>query len=119
MNSSTEVEVISVNCIMSQMLLKSYFLKSQGTKVKITLLDLGIKSTLNWKTTSRKSMRHINILYLFIADKVRKIEINILHCSSEKMISDYPTKMLQGPILKGFKSMIMNLSMDTPDTDLH
>ncbi len=61
----------------------------------------------NGKASSGKRTRHINIQYIFIADRVNMKEISIGWCPTKKMVSDFMTRPLQGSHLRNLRDYIM------------
>ena len=108
---STEAELVGVDDISGQLLWTNYFLKEQGYNFK-TLLMQDNKSTkllLEYgRASSWKQTRHIDIRYYFLLDRIQKGEITVNHCSTEEMIADYFTKLLQGWKFKKFRKLILN-----------
>ena len=76
-----------------------YFLKAQGYELKRNIFYQDNKSVMrmikNGESYSDKS-RHIHIRYFFVKDIVNRENINVEHCTTEKMITDFNTKPLQG-----------------------
>jgi hypothetical protein len=56
---------------------------------------------------SGKRMRHINIQYFFITDRVNMKEISIDWCPTKKMVADFMTKPLQGSHFRELRDYIM------------
>ena len=54
-------------------------------------------------------MRHINIRYFFVADRVASKEVKVEYCPTGAMIADYFTKPLQGTLFRKFRDFIMNV----------
>ena len=48
-----------------------------------------------------------DISSLFVKDYVRRNEIQIQYCPTEKMLADYFTKPLQGSLFRKFRAIIM------------
>ena len=88
--SSTETEI-------------DYFLEAQGYNVQDNCLHQANNSSIilekNGKTLSSKRTNHINILYLFITDRVAKGEVSIVWWPTEYMIADYMTKSFRYQIM--------------------
>ena len=57
-------------------------------------------------------MKHINLLYYFIKDRVETRGVVIEHCPTEKMLGDHFTKPLQGALFSKFRAEIMNIPDD-------
>jgi hypothetical protein len=52
-------------------------------------------------------MRHINIRYFFITDRVNMKEISVRRCPTKKMVADFMTKPLQGSHFRNLRDYIM------------
>ena len=63
----------------------------------------------NGKKSVRKNFRHIHIRYFFITDVLKRDNIELLHCPTERMIADYFTKPLQGALFEKMRDIIMGL----------
>lgn len=51
--------------------------------------------------------RHINIRYFFIKDVLEREKIDLRHCGTEYMITDFLTKPLQGSLFRKMRDVIM------------
>ena len=67
----------------------------------------------NGKRSSSCRMRHINIHYFFVTDRIQSKEVAIEYCLADKMLADMFTKPLQGPAFRRFRAAVLNL----PDTN--
>jgi hypothetical protein len=98
--SSTETEIVCASDFILEICWTHYFMKAQGYDVKDNVLFQDNKSSIilekNGKASSNKRMKHINIRYLFITDRVSKEEVSVICCPTGDMIGDYATKPLQG-----------------------
>ncbi len=78
--SSTESELVGVDDMMPIIIWTHYFLLLQGYGIVENLLLQDTKSSVlleqNRKASSSKHMRHINIQYFFITDRVNMKEIS-------------------------------------------
>ena len=87
---------------MPQILWTKYFLQAQGYSVGGSTIYQDNKSAIllekNGRGSSSKRMRHINIRYFFIRDRVQSDEVDIKYCPTEEMVADYFTKPLQGAL---------------------
>ena len=54
-------------------------------------------------------MKHINIRYFFITNRVKKGDLSVIWCPTGDMIADYATKPLQGSLFKKFTDQIMGV----------
>jgi hypothetical protein len=85
-------------------------MKAQGCGVKDNVLFQDNKSSIllekNGKASSSKRMKHINIRYLFITDRVKREEVSKVWCPTGDMIGDFATKPLQGALFRNFRDQI-------------
>jgi hypothetical protein len=83
-----------------------YFTKAQGYGVKDNVLFQDNNSSIllekNGKASISKRMKHINIQYFFITDRVSKEEVSVVWCPTGDMIGDYATKQLQWALFRKF-----------------
>jgi len=115
--SSTESELVGVDDMMPSILWIRYFLKAQGYKVSDNVFFQDNKSTMllerNGKASSSKRMKHINVRYFFITDRISKGEVRVEWCPTKDMVADFMTKPLQGSVFRKFRDLIMGaLSME-------
>ena len=61
----------------------------------------------NGRKSCGQKLRHIDIRYFWMQDCIAKGEINLVHCPTEIMITDFFTKPLQGSLFKRMKAVIM------------
>ena len=61
----------------------------------------------NGRNSCTGNSSHVKIRYFFTKDLVDKKEIRIEYCPSERILSDYNTKPLQGELFHIFRSVIM------------
>ena len=54
-------------------------------------------------------MKHINIHYFFITDRVKKGDVSVIWCPTGDMIANNATKPLQGSLFKKFRDQIMGI----------
>ena len=111
--SSTEGEVVGADDVLPQVIWTNYFLKSQGYKIKDTIMYQDNKSAIlmekNGKFSCSKRTKHINVRYFFIKDRIQNGELNIKYCPTEEMVADYFTKPLQGVQFLKFRKLILNM----------
>jgi hypothetical protein len=116
--SSTEGELIGAADIMPKLLWARYFLGAQDYGVKDNILNQdnqsAIKLERNGRASSGKRMRHINIRYFFIKDRIGSGELKVQYCPTDEMLADFFTKPLQGAIFRRLRAKIMNID---PATD--
>jgi hypothetical protein len=84
--SSTEAEIVGVHDAMSQVIWFRYFILAQDVKMSRNILfqDNKIEILLhpNGPVSSSRNTRHINIRFLFIKDRIKIGEIEIVHFPS-------------------------------------
>ena len=61
------------------------------------------------KSAGDKS-RHIYIRFFFMKDIMKRENIEVKHCPTERMIADYYTKPLQGSLFKKMRDILMGLA---------
>jgi hypothetical protein len=112
-------EIVGTNRFMPAICWTRYFMKAQGYGIKDNVLFQDNKISIilekNENASSRKHMKHINIKYFFITDRVSKKEVSVVWCPTGDMIGDYATKPLQGALFRKFRDQITRV---TPAQDL-
>jgi hypothetical protein len=108
-----ESEIVGVDDFMPAICWTRYFMEAQGYQVQDNILFQDNKSTIllekNGKASSSKHIKHINILYFFIPDRVDKGDISLVWCLTGNMIGDFMTKPLQGALFRKFRDQIMGV----------
>ena len=66
------------------------------------------------KALISKRTKHINIRYLFIADRVAHGDVSLLWCPTTDTIKEFMTKSLQGSLFYNLRDQIMGV---IPDQD--
>ena len=61
----------------------------------------------NGLSSCGEKSRHIHIRYFFIKDILKREDIELVHCPTERMIADYYTKPLQGSLFKKMRDILM------------
>jgi hypothetical protein len=111
--SSTEAELVSNDDIIAKVMWTKLFLDAQGYGVRDTVIyrdnTSAMKLEMHGKASSGKRTRHFNIKFFFITDLVKRKEVRIEYCPTDKMTSDYMTKPLTGKRFVAFRKEIMNL----------
>ena len=51
--------------------------------------------------------RYINIRYIWIKDQTKELEIDVRHCPTLSMLSDFFTKPLNGSLFQKFRDVIL------------
>ena len=86
---------------------------AQGFSVSDNILfqdnQSAIRLEKNGKASSGKRMRHLNIGYFFVTNRVSKNEMRVEYCPTDLMIANFYTKPLQGKAFRLFQSLILNI----------
>jgi hypothetical protein len=86
-------------------------MQMQGEKKVSSHLFQDNKSAIRIEENGQMSMgrnsKHIEIRYFFVKDRTTGNNIKIRHCPTEKMISDFLTKPLQGSLFREFRAVLM------------
>ena len=61
----------------------------------------------NGRNSCTGNLRHVDIKYFWVKDKVDKKEVRIEYCPTTLMLADYFTKPLQGKLFRRFRQVIM------------
>ena len=61
----------------------------------------------NGKASCTSNSKHVAIKYFWCADRIKKGNISVRHCPTEKMVADYMSKPLQGKLFITFRNVIM------------
>ena len=57
-----------------------------------------------------KNLDTLTYIYFFIKDVLKRENIELRHCSTERMIDDYFTKPLQGSLFRKTRDIIMEVT---------
>ena len=110
-NSSTTAELVAVQQLLPLVMWVPLFMADQGYPTeKSTLYQDNMSAILlekNGKKSSSKRTHALNIRYFMVTDQVKNGNLIIEHFPTDKMISDYMMKALQGTIFAEFRKMIM------------
>ena len=108
--SSTESELIGVDDAATQILWTKLFVEAQGYPVEKNILYQDNKSSILLETNGRESAgkrsRALNIRYFFMTDQVKKGNVSIEYCPTDKMWGDFMSKPLQGQKFIEFRASI-------------
>ena len=63
----------------------------------------------NGQWSRGKWMKHMNVWYFFVKDKMKNGEVSLEHCGTDNMITDNFTKPLQGKKFEEFWDKIMGI----------
>ena len=94
------------------MLWAARFLKEQHVKVDDNVLYQDNKSAIllqkNGKASSTKRTRHMEFKYFYVTDLIKRGELKIEYCPTDKMIADYFTKPVTGTAFTMLWQQVMN-----------
>ena len=111
--SSTETEVVGASDFIPWTVWAKRFLAEQGYTLRRNIFYQDNKSAMKMESNGLRSCgeksRHIHIRYFFIKDILKRENIELVHCSTERMIADYYTKPLQGSLFRKMRDIIMGL----------
>ena len=120
--SSTTAEIHGVSDALPFMIWHKKFLADQAQSVngipigKETILyqdnEAATKMEKYGKASCSKQTRHLDVKYFYITDHVKSGDIEIQHCSTDRLPADFMTKAVQGSLFIKFRNMIMGLDED-------
>ena len=113
--SSTEAELVEVSEYLPYHIWFENFLKCQGYNVKNKILyqdnESAIKMERNGRNLCTGNLKHVDIRYFFVYDRVKSGKIKVIYCPTDRMIADFFTKPLQGKLFNTFREAIMGYDM--------
>ena len=71
----------------------------------------------NRRASSSIRTKHIDTIYLFIQDMIKKGDIGLEYCHTDNMVANFMTKPLQGKKFLGFRDCIMGMT-PKPETEI-
>jgi hypothetical protein len=108
--SSTETEHVGTSEYLPKPVFFELFMGAQGYKPHTTLAkdnESEIRMLINGKASCTSNSKHVAIKYFWCTDRIKKGNISVRHCPTEKMIADYMSKPLQGRLFVTFRDVIM------------
>ena len=109
--SSTEAELIGASYYLPNMIWLKLFMETQGHKMNEIVFEQDNDSAIWMETNGRMSAgqnsRHINIRYFWIKDQTKELEIDVRHCPTLSMLTDFFTKPLNGNLFRKFRDVIL------------
>ena len=118
--SSTESELVGVDDFTSKILWTKKFLEQQGYEGNETIVYQDNMSTIklleNGRSSCGKRTRHLDIKYFFLTDLIKRKEVDLQYCPTEKMTADYMTKPLTGRKFAEFRAALMNIPLPPQNT---
>ena len=111
--SSTETELVAADDLMPHLCWTNYLLECQGYNINSTAMYQDNQSEIllenNGRASISKRTEHLNIIYIFITNRIKKGDLHIEYCPTDNMVTDFFTKPLQGKKFLQFRKVIMNL----------
>jgi hypothetical protein len=91
------------------------FLTEQGIDIKDNVVHQDNQSAMllenNGRASSgRRTTRHVNIRYFFVADRIETKELRVEYCPTDDMWGDFMTKAQQGSKFRRMRAKLMNIS---------
>ena len=109
--SSTKSEIVGVSNFLPYTMWASYFLKEQGYNLKRNIFyqdnTSAIEMLRNGKESCGSKSRHIHIRCFFTKDALKRENMEIEYCTTNDMIADFYTKLLQGKQFYRLRGIIM------------
>ena len=88
------------------------FIEAQGFNVNRNIVfqdnQSAIKLEENGKESNGKRTKHFNVKLFYVTDLIKRKEMEVSYCSSEKMTANLLTKPLVGNTFEKFCKEIMN-----------
>ena len=88
-----------------------HFFRAQGYEIKKNIFHQDNESTIkllkNGRNSASKQSGHINIWYFWIVDRLKKENIEVEYCSTERMLANFFTKPLQGSLFRKMCDVVM------------
>jgi len=111
--SSAEAELVGFDDIVAKVMWVKMFLQHQGVKIKENVVFQDNMSTIklaeNGLASAGKRSRHLSVRLFFMTDLIKRKEIEVRCCPTEKMASDFMSKPTQGRTHVGFRGEIMGI----------
>jgi IS30 family transposase len=103
--SSTEAELVGLSEYILYNIWLIYFLKAQGYEMKHNIVyqdnQSAIRMARNGHNSCTGNLRHIDIRYFFVKDRIDKGKFEIQYCPTYKMLADYFTKIFARKSFQG------------------
>ena len=106
--------MVAIDDAKVQILWTRNFLAAQGIPVPVTTIYQDNKITIllseNGKASSSKHIKHLDVYYYFVTDRIKQGEVKVAYYPTENMLADFFTKPLQGAVLVRMKSQILKMN---------
>lgn len=110
-SSSATAESVGADQVLPSMSWTPLFLECQGCPVETNRVHQDDRSTVllenNGKASSGKQTRALNIRHFMTTDQVKRGNLVMQHCPTDKMLGDHMTKGLQGVKFSTFRRLTM------------
>ena len=107
----TEPELVGVSDVIHKLMFIRLFLEAQGCPLNEKIIHQDNQSTMKLEIDGEKSCgkrsRHANIRYFYIKDLADKGLVQIKFCPTQKIVTDFFTKPLQGKLFKNFRDFVL------------
>ena len=115
-NSPTQVNIVGVDDLLTQVVWTQYFLKYQRYQIHDNIIYQDNQSVTKIENHGRKSIskriRHVNTRYYFITDSITNQKLSMDSCTTLDMIRDYFMKTLHGSQFRRFRNIIIGIHED-------
>ena len=112
--SSTETEVVGASDYIPWTVWAKRWLQVQGYVLKRNIFhqdnEIAMRLESNGMRSTGDKSRHIHIRYFFIKYILKRQNIELLHCPTERMVADYYTKPLQGALFRKLRDILIGLA---------
>ena len=106
-----EAEKVGVSEYLPYSLWLMIFFHGKGYEIMNNIVYQDNQIAIRMEKSDRKScngnLRHINIRYFFVKDRVDKREVKTKYCPTQKMLANYFTKPLKKQVFKIFREVIL------------
>jgi len=97
--SSTQAELVGVDNVMPQIVWTRNFLLAQGYRIRHNIVYQDNQSTILFATkemsTSSRRTKHINCRFYFVADIIKKGEMEVQYCPTDLMIGNFSQSLFR------------------------
>lgn len=111
--SSMEAELVAVDNALPHLVWTRYFMIAQGYDIKDIILYQDNLSamlrTTKGKASNGKRIRHLDIRYFLIKDKVDNGKVWIMYNTTTDLTAEYFTKTLQGEAFHQFRDKVIGI----------
>ena len=73
------------------------------------------RSRARWPYSTGKGSQHINTRYYFAVDEIKNKELEVTHCPTADLVSDYNSRPLQGKLFCKHRDTVMGIKEEDFD----